>query len=57
MQKQKMVIGALLRDMAILDPDPKTAHQKVSLFDTSGVGTFMSVGGSVEELESQNCKH
>ena len=31
MQKQKMVIGALLRDMAIIDPDPFTVHKKVSL--------------------------
>ena len=30
MQKQKMAIGALLRDMAIIDPDPFTMHKKVS---------------------------
>ena len=49
MMKPKMTIGAVLREMAILDPDPATVHQKVNcctvpvdvlLCQTSGVWLF-----------------
>nr|KAG5695914.1 hypothetical protein BaRGS_017352 [Batillaria attramentaria] len=37
MMKQKMEIGALLRDMAVLDPDPSTKYHKIMQIEGSEV--------------------